>query len=105
MSTQPTPTVESLDPIADASEWIDQLSKPYKEVPWAVVRELFQNASDAIQDNDDGHLRLIELAILSKETKPSPDTFHLVLRDSGRGMSDEEIRKYLRVLGVGTKKT
>ena len=60
MSIEPASTVESLVPTADATEWIDQLSKPYREVPWAVIRELFQNASDAIQTNQNDQLRLIE---------------------------------------------
>ena len=104
-SNEERPTVESLEPIADASEWIEQLSKPYGEVPWAVIRELFQNASDAVQENSDDQLRLIEMAILSKEKKQAPDNFHFVIRDSGQGMSREGISKYLRVLGVGTKKS
>lgn len=94
-----------LDPTADANELIEQIAKPYKEVPWAVIRELFQNATDSIKSNSDGDAQFIEFALLTDNTTPSPSTFHIVIRDSGTGMTDSDIAQFLTKLGAGTKKT
>ena len=70
-------------PDADVPELIEQHAAPYREVPWAVIREMFQNAADALCDDTP---RFIEYAILSKQQESSPPRYHIVIRDSGAGM-------------------
>lgn len=95
----------SFRPGADPDEWIEQLSPPYRERPWAVIRELFQNASDAIVEQPTDDVRLIELALLDSNPTPRPERYHLVIRDSGRGMTDEQFCDNVGILGAGTSKT
>jgi len=94
----------SFRPGADPDEWIEQLSPPYRERPWAVIRELFQNASDAIVEHSSDDQRLIELALLDVNPAPEPHRYHLAVRDSGMGMTDEEFCTNVGILGAGTKK-
>ena len=57
-------TATSFKPGADPDEWIEQLSRPYRERPWAVIRELFQNACDAVGEYAAASKRLIEFALI-----------------------------------------
>ena len=95
----------SFRPGADPDEWIEQLSPPYRERPWAVIRELFQNASDAIVEQPSDDSRLIELALVDANPLPKPERYHMVIRDSGRGMTDEQFCANVGILGAGTKKS
>jgi Histidine kinase-, DNA gyrase B-, and HSP90-like ATPase len=89
---------------ADPDEWIEQLSAPYRERPWAVIRELFQNASDAIVDQPRDEPRLVELALLDTNPSQKFDRYHLVIRDSGKGMTDDQFCSNVGILGAGSKK-
>jgi hypothetical protein len=95
---------DSFRPDADPDEWIEQLSGPYRERPWAVVRELFQNASDAISTTSNADIKMIEFAVIGKNTKSQEGNYHLVIRDSGHGLDDISFCKYVGILGVGSKK-
>ena len=91
-------------PGADPDEWIEQLASPYRERPWAVVRELVQNASDAVQKIPKDSARFVEFALVCKETKPTPGVYHFVVRDSGEGMDDMTFCREVGILGVSSKK-
>lgn len=95
---------DAFRPGADPDEWIEQLASPYRERPWAVIRELFQNASDTVLEAERDSARFVELALLSKDTKPAPGTHHLVVRDSGAGMDDATFCKRVGILGLSSKK-
>ncbi len=91
-------------PGADPDEWIEQLAGPYRERPWAVIRELFQNASDTLQGMQRDKACFIEFALLNTEVKLEQDRYHFVIRDSGEGMDDETFCKRVGILGLSSKK-
>jgi hypothetical protein len=96
---------DSFPPTAIAKDWIEQLAKPYEERPWAVIRELVQNANDAVVMDDGSDHRQVELALLDTDPAPKPDRYQLVVRDSGHGMTDESLRANLGILGGGIKRS
>jgi hypothetical protein len=97
------PGAEEFEPGADPKQWIEQHAGPYRERPVAVLREILQNASD-ILGKLTGEPRIIEVAILSPPQLGGSGMYHLAVRDSGRGMTEEQFYKEIGILGVSTKK-
>ena len=81
---------------------IKQHAMNYSMNPLAVLRELIQNASDSMKGIPT-ESRKIELAILSKTVAIPISDYHVVVRDYGGGMNDDEFEKWIGVLGFSTK--
>jgi hypothetical protein len=110
MTQQPIPRAgtseaevsSSFRPGADPDKWIDQHAAAYRERPAAVLRELLQNAVDAMRKSPVDS-RFVEVAVLSKEAALPAGQFHLVVRDAGSGMSEDVLKRALGILGYSTK--
>ncbi len=89
-------------PAADVPQIIRLFSAVYRENPSAVLRELLQNGSDAAQEMP-ANARLIEVAILNRTEDLEPGKYHLVVRDFGEGMNQQDFDNYLLVLGRTSK--
>src|SRR5258708_646144 len=94
---------DEFEPGADPRQWIEQHAGPYREQPIAVLRELLQNASDALAKWP-GDLRFVEIGILSRVPQLEKESYHLVIRDSGSGMTEEQFRHEIGILGVSGKR-
>jgi hypothetical protein len=90
-----------IDVTADPKRLIEHQAKSFVDRPDAVLRELVQNAMDALAGcRGEG---FAEICILSTEENPPHGQYHLVVRDSGPGMTEGELAKNIGVLGYGTK--
>ncbi len=89
-------------PGADPDAWIDLHAAAYQERPDAVLRELLQNAVDALKAVD-VDARFIEVAVLAADAPLDSSGYHLVVRDAGLGMDEATLKKALGILGHSTK--
>src|SRR3954467_9907125 len=90
-----------LDPVeAEAPKWILDHALEYRVRPIAVLRELLQNATDAITVS--GRTGFIEVAILCQDERPAHGQYHLVIRDFAEGICEEEF-DYVRIMGRTSK--
>ncbi|MCO6042555.1 HSP90 family protein [Aeoliella sp. ICT_H6.2] len=82
---------------------IDLLSQHLYSGPEVFVRELLQNAVDAIrarQQLDLGHVGTIEIEVV--ESRSGPPT--LVFQDDGVGLSEQEVHQFLATIGQSSKR-
>lgn len=89
---------------ANVSRLIQILAKQYEENPRVVLRELVQNAADAItlaRRDDPDVDELIEIEILPDDAHQH--RAHLAIRDRAAGMTAVDLSEYLTQLGSGTK--
>lgn len=87
----------------DLSGIIELLSKHLYSSPQVYLRELLQNAVDAIsarQAFDESHQGRISV----KTFRAADGTPCLVFRDNGVGLTEEEIHKFLATIGKSSKK-
>lgn len=93
--TDATPTTRTIPIRPDLERLVRLLAASLYAAPDAFVRELIQNASDAIvrrQEHDPDHAGRIELEV-------RPTRLELVVRDDGIGMTRREIERFLAVIG------
>jgi molecular chaperone HtpG len=90
-----TPTSRTIPIRSDLDRLVRLLARSLYASPDAFVRELIQNASDAIvrrQERDPSHAGRIELEL-------RPTDLEIVVRDDGIGMTRQEILSFLAVIG------
>ncbi len=103
MSTTQPPTdpgpvepMEQFDMRADFEGLIQLLARNLYPEPDVFIRELIQNGADSIRlrrEIEPGHVGRIEIEI-------SPTDSTITFRDNGLGMSREDIRNFLSVIGA-----
>ena len=82
---------------------IDLLSEHLYSGPEVFVRELLQNATDAIraqQKNDRSHVGDVRLELHQPENVPPT----LVISDNGIGLTTDEVHQFLATIGMSSKR-
>lgn len=82
---------------------IDLLSHHLYSGPEVFVRELLQNATDAIrarQLHDPGHVGDVTLEVHQSKNKPPS----LVVRENGVGLTPDEVHTFLSTIGLSSKR-
>jgi len=88
---------------ASAGPLIEQHAKAYQHRPFAILRELIQNASDSMVAIPLVE-RKLEIAILNKDLDLPDSEYHMVVRDRGMGLDNAEFEKNITVLGNSSKR-
>ena len=96
---------EKFPTTANVAKLIQLFAKQYEENPRVVLRELIQNAADAItiaRKIDPQHPGRIEIEVIREDDRRKYEV-DLAVRDTAMGMDVESLQGYLACLGEGSK--